>query len=261
MESANLPAIPKKYISGNIKLDFSNNSNLKYDIQNRISDNTETNFINSLNNMMGDDKSGNGTRFSEITLMAMAYFFDEIFMEEKKDHHYSLNMVKGFLDAKNLSPYTAIHEIDVEFFNLKQAPYFDHCWLIIQSAWFFNSKYFGHHQHIDFLNHYATTGQKLPIEAYNFDRIYLEKKYLEIQKSKEKQIKKNGYSLVNQWYHCILFLVCKELNLSTTNFKISEIDNREYNPLTKSSRQLRALTPFRLNECDIKSAFPTFIDI
>lgn len=261
MESANLPAIPKKYISGNIKLDFSNNSNLKYDIQNRISDNTETNFINSLNNMMGDDKSGNGTRFSEITLMAMAYFFDEIFMEEKKDHHYSLNMVKGFLDAKNLSPYTAIHEIDVEFFNLKQAPYFDHCWLIIQSAWFFNSEYFGHHQHIDFLNHYATTGQKLPIEAYNFDRIYLEKKYLEIQKSKEKQIKKNGYSLVNQWYHCILFLVCKELNLSTTNFKISEIDNREYNPLTKSSRQLRALTPFRLNECDIKSAFPTFIDI
>lgn len=211
--------------------------------------------------MMGDDKSGNGITFSEITLMAMAYFFDEIFMEEKKDHHYSLNMVKGFLDAKKLSPYTAIHEIDVEFFNLKQAPYFDHCWLIIQSAWFFNSEYFGHHQHIDFLNHYATTGQKLPIEAYNFERIYLEKKYLEIQKSKEKQIKKNGYSLVNQWYHCILFLVCKELNLSTKNFKISEIDNREYNPLTKSSRQLRALTPFRLNECDIKSAFPTFIDI
>ena len=165
--------------------------------------------------------------------MSIFYFFYEIFFEEKKDHHYSLNMVKGFLDAKNLSPYTAIHEIDVEFFNLKQAPYFDHCWLIIQSAWFFNSEYFGQHQHIDFLNHYATTGQKLPIEAYNFDRIYLEKKYLEIQKSKEKQIKKNGYSLVNQWYHCILFLVCNELNLSTENFKISEIDNREYNPLTE----------------------------
>ena len=41
-----------------------------------------------------------------------------------------------------------------EFFNLKQAPYFDHCCLIIQSAWFFNSEYFGHHQHIDFLNQF-----------------------------------------------------------------------------------------------------------
>lgn len=261
MESANLPAIPKKYIPGNIKLDFSNNSNLKYDIQNRISDDTETNFINVLNNMMGDDKSGNGITFSEITLIAMAYFFDEIFIEEKKDHHYSLNMVKGFLDAKNLSPYTAIHEIDVEFFNLKQSLYFDHCWLIIQTAWFINSEHFGHHQHIDYLNYFAEKGEKLPIEYYNFDRVYLEKKYIEIQKSKEKHIKKNGYSLVSQWYHCILFLVCKELNLSTKNFKISEIDNREYNPLTKSSRQLRILTPFRLNECDIKSAFPTFIDI
>lgn len=261
MESANIPAFSKKYISGNIKLDFSNKSNLKESIQNRISDDTETNFINVLQNMMGDDKTGNGIRFSEITLMAMAYFFDEIFIEEKKDHHYSLDMVKGFLDAKNVSPYTAIYEIDVEFFKLKEAPYFDHCWLIIQTAWFFNSEHFGHHQHIDFLSYYATTGQKLPIDTYNFDPIYLEKKYLEILKSKEKNIIKDGYSLVSQWYHCTLFLVCKELNLSTKNFKISIIDNREYNPLTKSSRQLRGLTPFRINECDIKSAFPTFMDI
>jgi hypothetical protein len=139
--------------------------------------------------------------------------------------------------------------------------YFDHCWLIIQTAWFINSEHFGHHQHIDYLNYFAEKGEKLPIESYNFDRVYLEKKYVEIQKSKEKQIKKNGYSLVSQWYHCILFLLCKELDLSTKNFKISDIDNREYNPLTKSSRQLRALTPFKLNECDIKSAFPTFIDV
>lgn len=260
MESANLTAIPKKYIAVNIKLEFSNSSNLKDDIQNRISEDTESKFINALNNMMGDDRTGNGIIFSEITLLAMAYFFDAIFIEEIKDNHYSLNMVKGFLDANNLSPYTAIHEKDVEYFNLKPATRFNDCWLIIQTAWFFNSEYFGHHQHIDYLNYYASSGQKLPEQSYNFDRVYLEKKYLEIQKSKDKQIKKNGYSIVSQWYHYVLFLICKELDLSTKNFKVSLIDNREYNPLTKSSRQLRALTPFKLIECDIKSAFPTFID-
>jgi hypothetical protein len=67
--------------------------------------------------------------------------------------------------------------------------------------------------------------------------------------------------LVNQWYYGILFLVCKELQVSTKHFNISVIDNREYNPLPKTSRQLRPLAPFKLIECDIKSAFPTFLDI
>ena len=76
-----------------------------------------------------------------------------------------------------------------------------------------------------------------------------------------KKILKNGYSLVRQWYYGILFLICKELDLSINHFIVSVIDNREYNPLPKTSRQLRPLTPFKLIECDIKSAFPTFLDI
>lgn len=261
MDTATTPAVPKNYIAKWIELDFFNNSNLKTDIQNRISVNIETDFINALNDMRGDNKNGYGISFSEITRLAMAYFYSEIFTDKIKDTYYSLEMVKGFLDANNLTTYTAIHEIDVTFYKLNDAPLFKHCWLIIQSAWFFNSQYFGQHQHIDYLNHYITTGQKLPIENYNFDRNYLDKKYNDIDTAKTKKIPINGFTLVNQWYYSILFLVCNELKLSTKHFNNSIVDNREYNPLPKTSRQLRPLTPFKIVECDIKSAFPTFLDV
>jgi hypothetical protein len=261
MDTATQTAVPKTYIAKWIELDFFNNSNLKTDIQNRISVNIETEFINALNEMRGDNKNGYGVSFSEITLLALAYFYSEIFTDKIKDSYYTLEMIKGFLDANNLTTYTAIHEIDVIFYKLNDAPLFKHCWLIIQSAWFFNSQYFGRHQHIDYLNHYITTGQKLQFEHYNFDRNYLEKKYNDIDTAKTKKIPINGVLLVSQWYYSILFLICNELKLSTKHFNISVKDNREYNPLPKTSRQLRPLTPFKIVECDIKSAFPTFLDI
>lgn len=247
------------YIAPWIKLDFSNNSNLKTDIQNRISNTIETDFVRSLNSIMGD--KGTGEKFSNTTLLALAYFFSEIFKEKTKDSYYSLEMVKGFLDANNHTQYTAINEIDVKYYELQNAPLFHHCWLIVQCAWFFNSEYFGKHQHIDYVNHYIATGNKLPIESYNFDPIYLEKKYRGIDTAKVKKLPINGFTLVNQWYFGILFLVCNELGLPTDNFLISVKDNREFNPLTKTSRQLRSLAPFKMIECDIKSAFPTFLDI
>lgn len=261
METATNKAVPKTYIAEWIKLDFFNNSNLKTYIQNRISINIESDFINALNEIRGDNKNGYGVSFSEITLLAMAYFYSEIFTDKKKDKYYTIEMVKGFLDANNLTSYTAIHEIDVKYYPLNDAPLFKHCWLIIQSAWFFNSNYFGHHQHIDYINQYINTGKKLPLEQYNFDRNYLEKKYLDIDTKKSKRIPINGFTLVSQWYYGILFLICNELKLSTSNFIVSKKDNREYNPLTKTSRQLRPLAPFKIIECDIKSAFPTFLDI
>lgn len=261
MDTATQKAVSKTYIAEYIKLDFFNNSNLKSDIQNRISVNIENDFIEALNEMKGDNKNGFGISFSEITRLAMAYFFSEIFTGSIKNSYYSLEMAKGFLDANNLTNYTAIHEIDVRFYKLNDTQYFKHCWLIIQSAWFFNSKHFGHHQHIDYVNNYINTGQKLPIEKYNFDRNYLEKKYNDIDNAKTKKIPINGFTLVNHWYYGILFLICKELQLSTKHFNISIIDNREYNPLPKTSRQLRPLAPFKIIECDIKSAFPTFLDI
>lgn len=259
MNSAILTGLPKTYISEWTKLDFYNNSNLKADIQKRISVTIESDFKKALNGIKGD--MGTGKNFSEIVRLALAYFYSDIFKDKIKDSYYSLEMVKGFLDANNLTTYTAIHEIDVKFYKLNDASLFRHCWLIIQSAWYFNSEYFGHHQHIDFVNHYLATGEKLPIEQYNFDRDYLEKKYNTIDKAKIKNLSINGFTLVNQWYFGILFLVCKELKLPVAHFIISHIDNREFNPITKTSRQLRSLAPFKIIECDIKSAFPTFLDV
>ncbi len=261
MDTATTQAVPKTYIAEWLKLDFFNNSNLKTDIQNRISVNIGANFLNALNDMRGDNKNGYGISFSEITRLALAYFYSEIFTDKIKDNYYTLEMVKGFLDANNLTTYTAIHEINVPFYTLNDTPLFKHCWLIVQSAWFFNSEFFGHHQHIDYVNHYINTGQKLPIEQYKYDPIYLEKKYNDIDSAKTIKIPINGFTLVNQWYFGILFLICKELQLSTKYFNVSVIDNREYNPLPKTSRQLRPLAPFKIIECDIKSAFPTFLDI
>jgi hypothetical protein len=259
METAKQKAVPKTYVSEYIKLDFHNNSNLKTYVQNRISENTGAEFYKNLEDIKGDKTTG--VSFSEITLLALAYFYSEIFTDKIEDKYYSIEYVKGFLDGDNLTSYTAIHEIDVEFYKLKEVPYFNHCWLIIQCAWFFNSIYFGNHQHIDYVNHYINTGQKLPIENYKYDPIYLEKKYNDLNETKKKNELSNGFTLVNYWYYGILFIVCNELNLPTTHFKKDIKDNREFNPLPKTSRQLRPLAPFKLVECDIKSAFPTFLDI
>lgn len=249
---------PKKYISENIKLDFFNDSNLKTSIQERISKNTEDEFVKHLNNIRGDKRTG--TSFSEVTLWALAYFYSEIFNDQIKDNYYTLNYVKAFMDGDNLTSYTAIEELDVEYYRLKKVPYYKHCWLIIQSAWFFNSDTFGSHQYIDYINHFVENGVKLPIELYKYNKEYLEKKYFEISNSTKSKEFLNGFEIVSNWYYFILFMICKELQLQTANFKIVDKDNREYNPLTKSPKQLRGIAPFKIIECDIKNAFPTFID-
>ncbi len=201
----------KKYISENIKLDFFNDSNLKTSIQQRISPNTEDEFVKHLNNIRGDNQTG--TSFSEVTLLALAYFYSEIFKDQIKDNFYTLNHVKAFLDGDNLTSYTAIDELDVEFHKLKNTPYFKHCWLIIQSAWFFNSDKFGGHQYIDYINHFTTTGKKLPIELYKYDKDHLEKKYDELSDKTGFNYVAEGYSIVSKWHYYILFLICKELQL------------------------------------------------
>ena len=94
MDTATPQAVPKTYIADYIKLDFFNNSNLKNDIQNRISIDIEKNFINALNEMRGDNKNGFGISFSEITRLAMAYFYSEIFTDKIKD---SLYVFSGFI--------------------------------------------------------------------------------------------------------------------------------------------------------------------
>lgn len=65
---------------------------------------------------------------------------------------------------------------------------------------------------------------------------------------------------VTQWYYHILFLVVRELGLPEHNFKVTYKKHREYNPSIKTPRVLRWLTPFVCLHCDIKSAYPSFLD-
>ena len=86
----------RAFISYHIKLGFFNNSNLKTDIQNRISDESETNFQNALQNIQGDHKETKGVPFSELTLLAMAYFYERIFPKDTpiRDADYCIDIVK-----------------------------------------------------------------------------------------------------------------------------------------------------------------------
>ncbi len=254
------------YISPHIRLDFLNHSNLKQDIQNRQSDDIEMKFFRALQNIQGDNKETKGENLSEIVKLGMAYFFECIYPKKTpiKDSHYSVNAIKGFFDACNLSPYTAIYEVDTTYYKLRETVLFKACYLIIQCAWFFNSEHFGSHQYLDYTSHYIQTGNKLPIDNYNYDKENILRKYARIDEKRNSKYHPKGepsFLFVEKWYFYILYMLCRELELPTKHFKIAEKDFREYNPLTKCPKILRAETPFKIIECDIKSAFPSFLDL
>src|SRR5690554_5253664 len=188
-----IKASPKAFISHYIKLDFCKDSNLKTDIQNRISDESEINFQKALDNIQGDNKETKGTDFSELTLLAMAYFYERIFPRDTqiKDADYTVNAVKGFFDACNHTPYTAIYEIDTTHHKLRDTALFRACYLIIQCAWFFNSEHFGRHQYLEYSSHYIKTGEQLPIEDYKYNKKDLIKQYgrIDIKRKKELYLK------------------------------------------------------------------------
>src|SRR5690554_2356543 len=261
-----LKATQKAFISHHIRLDFFNNSKLDADIQSRISDDSEINFQFALQNIQGDNKETKGTDFSELTLLAMAYFYERIFPRDTqiKDADYTVNAVKGFFDACNHTQYTAIYEVDTTCYKLRDTALFRACYLIIQCAWFFNSEHFGRHQYLDYSSHYIKTAEQLPFEAYQYDKGDLLRKYKRIDEKRNTKYHPKGepaFKFVDQWYYYILYLVCNELEVSTKHFKATLKDFREYNPSTKCPRILRVETPFSVIECDIKSAFPSFLDL
>jgi|GEM_PF-2137871 len=261
-----IKASQKAFISTHIKLDFFNDSKLDADVQNRISDESEINFQTALENIQGDSKETKGTNFSELTLLAMAYFYERIFPEEmrSRDAVYSVEGVKGFFDSCNYTPYTPIYEVDTMCHKLKDTALFKACYLVIQLAWVFNSEHFGRHQYLEYASHYIKTGEQLPIKKYQYDKGDLLRKYSKIDEKRNTKFHPKGepaFKFVEQWYYYILYLVCKELDLPTKHFKTTLKGFREYNPLTKCPRILRAETPFKVIECDIKSAFPSFLDV
>lgn len=76
-------------------------------------------------------------------------------------------------------------------------------------------------------------------------------------------ISSNTYSITKQKENHKLYLLSflsYQVAGHRYGFRISTIDNREFNQITKCTRQLRKYTPYTMIENDIKSAFPSFID-
>ena len=76
-------------------------------------------------------------------------------------------------------------------------------------------------------------------------------------------IKMNTYSTAKQverHKYYILSLLSLSCAGHMFGFKTTSVDNRVFNTATKTTRQLRGYTPYELIQCDIKSAFASFLD-
>lgn len=76
-------------------------------------------------------------------------------------------------------------------------------------------------------------------------------------------VKLNTYSIdkqVERHKYYILSLLSLSCAGHMFGFKTSRVDNRVFNTATKTTRQLRGYTPYQLIQCDIKSAFASFLD-
>jgi len=100
------------------------------------------------------------------------------------------------------------------------------------------------------------TGTKLPESEYKLDLEYLNKKYAYYSEQKTKPEK-----IIDYWFNGCLFVILNDLGLSVANFKIVSKEGRQYNPIVKVPRDFRKYFPFVLNQYDIKSAYPHFIDL
>jgi hypothetical protein len=76
-------------------------------------------------------------------------------------------------------------------------------------------------------------------------------------------VKMNTYSIAKQverHKYYILSLLSLSCAGHMFGFKTTSIDNRVFNTATKTTRPLRGYTPYQLIQCDIKSAFASFLD-
>lgn len=257
----------KRFVPYYLELGFHNNTNLKTDIQDRIGPETEGWFRNAIKNIQGNCKEKKGVHFSEVVKLAMAYFYQAIFPRKPytyKDSYWTLSAVKGFFDACNLTPYTTIDELVSTCYPLQDKALFRECYLIIQTAYFFNSDNFGSHQYLTYMAEYERNGVKLPIEEYNHDKGHLKRSYERIDEERKKGTYKNKgiieYYYTEQWYYSNLLLIVTELGLSKKNFRASYKKSREFNITVLTPRILRWETPFVLTHIDISSAYPSFLD-
>ena len=243
----------------NFKLTLKNNVNLKTSIQNSTI--SERELFNNLDNLQGDTFGNPGIPFNKIVLQCLGYFFTEIYQDRIQDNIYTLDFVKGCLDNCNHSPYTPLQAIPGEVLDLRNAPFFNHVYCIIQLAHYLNELDLEQHQFFIYSHHFITTGLKLPESEYKHDLNYLNKKYNDYATATEKGFKITSKSIVKNHFYGCLWIICNELGLSTKNFNNKISDGREYSPIVKVAREFRQYFPLLLREYDLKSAFASFVDM
>jgi hypothetical protein len=219
-------------------------------------------FYYQLQNLKGNGQnSTKAVPFADLVKTSIAYFYSEIFKDEPLTSDYSIKAVKGYFDACNHTTYIPAQSIVSEYKELKDTDLFTACWLVIQTAYHYGT-IFGKHQLLDYLHHYLTTGEKLPIDSYKYDVTYLNSKYVDIERDKKKKgFYQNTKSYLKHWYYSSLELILDNLGIQNLNFKQQkENEFRIYNSTAQCPRTLRYLQPFILVGFDITGAYPSFID-
>jgi len=246
--------------------------NIKFECTQTFKSNPTKEFINALQKVKGTIKEPNTTdnvSFNTLLYTAVNYFFESIYgdisndifkQHRVKDSDYTIRYIKQCFDNCNHTGYVPKERFVNEFVPLHNADWFKECYLVIQTAFFYDSV-FGSHQFLDYTEHYATTGNKLPIENYKFDIDVLEKKYNDIDIDKTKHFNSISNYLY-LWYYSAIELILNESTIKNNNFRQSERNNefRIYNALAMCPRTLRYEQAFKLVLCDISSAYPTMID-
>lgn len=242
-----------------------------------------------IRNLMTSKSEVNGTSFDSLTLLAINYFFDHIYVyhiigsdDKFKKHPYkslkktTIARIKGIFDACNYTPYVPIETIEnAEYVELFRSDYYTECYLIIQTAYFFGSNRFGiNHPYIKIVEHYRNTGNVLPNDL---ERERLESAFKKIDdlkvwekdptKFEKKPIVNTKDRNLNLWYYGVLDILANVFG-TCTNYKydypykdgkISEY--RLYNKFIQTPRILRKVQPFEMIEFDIKSGHLSYIDL
>jgi hypothetical protein len=242
------------------KTSFTNTETVKFSVT-QITQ-TPSEYWDLLNNISGDVFQNNGVNFNKLVLHSLHYFFTNcINSSDLVDSDWSLEFAKSILDKNNDTGWqpvtTSPHCSNIEVY---KKDYYKECFAFIQLAYYLNHIDLTKNQYFEYIDHYLTTGSKLPDDNYKLDLAYLKKKYNEYDKSKGDHKTTAKTTLKNHFYGC-LFILCNDLGLSIKNFKIDSKQGRDYSPIVKVPREFRKYFPFILVENDIIAAYPHFIDL
>ncbi|MGL2963596.1 hypothetical protein ACSVH2_07225 [Flavobacterium sp. RSB2_4_14] len=129
---------------------------------------------------------------------------------------------------------------------------------------FLNKNPLQNNDYVKYVSCYIKEGRKLDLKYFRNNIEKLNDYYTKVDETKAKGINYNPFNLVS-YRNYVLYMVLKlrgeYIKSDDILFNVEYIDNREYNPLSKTPSVMRGELPFKVKEYDIKRAYPTFIDI